>query len=355
MKKILFITAFPPNSKSGGQFLTVNLLHELSKQFSIDLIYFKFNNHNINNDLPVGSIESYRISKYDWLRNIIIYPLFTRRFNKKILNHIKAIAHTYDILFFDYSQVALYSKYLNHPYKILRMHDVIFQKILRENKWLKYWIKQSEGRLLKYFNKIFVLSEKDVSIVKREYGVLAHCVREKIINFNFYETTINAKSFIFIGLWTRKENLDGLIWFMENVYHHIANKSKIQFLIVGDGLDETIKKRYIDLHNNMSYLGFIENPLDIIYKSSAVIAPLFRGAGVKIKVIDAFTTGTPVIGTKIAFEGLPTIKNLNYLAESPQDYVDIICNFKDQSYLEKQKNSTEFKNMYTDQSLSDIL
>ena len=34
--------------------------------------------------------------------------------------------------------------------------------------------------------------------------------------------------------------------------------------------------------------------------------PLFQGAGIKVKVIEALACGTPIIGTDIAFEGLPT-------------------------------------------------
>ena len=36
-----------------------------------------------------------------------------------------------------------------------------------------------------------------------------------------------------------------------------------------------------------------------------MIAPLFHGAGVKVKAIEALALGTPVLGTEVTFEGLP--------------------------------------------------
>jgi glycosyltransferase involved in cell wall biosynthesis len=119
-----------------------------------------------------------------------------------------------------------------------------------------------------------------------------------------------------------------------------------KFIIIGSGLSEKTKKKYLTYNNDISYMGFVENPLEVIYESRAVIAPLFRGAGIKIKVIDAFTTGTPVIGTDIAFEGLPVLKNLVYLTKRPQEYANIINNFQETSYKEKKENAKMFRLMY---------
>jgi hypothetical protein len=107
--------------------------------------------------------------------------------------------------------------------------------------------------------------------------------------------------------------------------------------------------------NNIDYLGFVDRPLDIIYTSCAVIAPLFTGAGVKVKVIDSFTTGTPVIGTNITFEGLPFFDNLVYHAEKTQEYADIIHGFPILTCTEKQKNADAFRAAYDTNHLAEQL
>jgi glycosyltransferase involved in cell wall biosynthesis len=352
MKKLLFITAFPPNNKSGGQTFSLNLIKDLSTRYTVDLIYFTYKDHSIDSSLIVNSSKPFEVDNLNCLRKITAHPIFTRRFNKTILNYLANITSDYDILFFDYSQVGLYSLYLNHPYKVIRCHDILFQKFSRKDRIFKCWVTSTEQRILKSVQKIFVLSEKDADIVKSVYSLNAYFSHEYVKNFQFYEISEKKNTFVFFGVWSRRENLTGLIWFIKKVLPLINPELGIKFVIIGSGLSEGIRKK---IPNNIEYLGFVDNPLDIIYKSSAVIAPLFAGAGVKVKVIDAFTTGTPVIGTDIAFEGLPFIENLMYLAHRPQEYADSITNTTELSSKEKQKNAEIFKLLYDNNHLPDQL
>ncbi len=54
----------------------------------------------------------------------------------------------------------------------------------------------------------------------------------------------------------------------------------------------------------MELLGFVENPYPVLAGARALIAPLFQGAGVKFKVLEALACGTTVVGTEIALEGI---------------------------------------------------
>lgn len=44
--KILYISAFPPNNKSGGQTFSLNCIKSLSKSCTVDLIYFSYPSHD---------------------------------------------------------------------------------------------------------------------------------------------------------------------------------------------------------------------------------------------------------------------------------------------------------------------
>ena len=73
---------------------------------------------------------------------------------------------------------------------------------------------------------------------------------------------------------------------------------------------------------NIEYLGFVDNPYPIIANAKALISPLFTGAGVKVKVIDALACGTPVIGTDISFEGIDEdFSSFMLLANTPEEFV----------------------------------
>ena len=245
VKTILFITAFPPNNKSGGPLFTLNVLKDLSKKYIIDIIYFTYQNLPIDESVHVKSITAHDVNNLNCLRKITIFPIFTRRFNKNLLQHIVSIASVYDIIYFDYTQVGIYSLYLNHPYKVIRCHDIMAQKFSRKNKIFKNWIKLTERDILKSVHKIFVPSDKDADIVKREYNLNAYFTHEYIKDFDFYEFIETDKTFVFFGLWSRPENSDGLIWFIKNVYSLIEEELKTKYLVIGSGLPEKLKKKYI--------------------------------------------------------------------------------------------------------------
>lgn len=345
MKKILYISAFPPNQKTGGQFYSLNAIKELSQNFLIDILYFSYPGHicEIEKKDNVLSITEVDIMKYDFIKKIWIHPVFTRRFNKSILKRIQSESAKYDILYFDFSQVALYSLYIHHPYKILRIHDVLKQKFGRQNYFMEKWVMSTEKRLLYSFHKVFVPSIKDVNLLKKIYGLNAAYTNEYLKPILFPHIVEQKQQFIFYGYWKRSENTDGLIWFIDKVIPLIKFSSKI--IVIGGGLPNEIKERYLK-NKGIEYLGFVKNPLDNILESAAVIVPLFQGAGVKVKVIDSFTTGTPVIGTSLAFEGLPDIQGLSYYANNETVFAQIINNFKPFTYKEKINKAKEFDLIY---------
>jgi len=353
MDSLLYITAFPPNHNSGGQVFSLNVLNELSKKFIISLIYFTYPDHKCeyNNGNIIGC---YSPSLMNCFNKIIYYPLFTKRFNKDLLLKLKNIAPQYDILYFDYAQVAVYSLYITHPYKVIRCHDIMVQKFSRTSTWLLPWIKWSEKQILASATKVFVPSEKDAILVQDTYDISTIFTNEYLANFSIPAVIPDDTTFIFFGLWSRKENLNGLVWFIENVYPLIDSKFQNKFSVMGAGLADEYRLKYLS-PKNIDYLGFVENSYDVIVKAAAMIVPLFEGAGIKIKVLDAFTTGTPVIGTSVAFEGIPTIDGLTFEANSAQIFASTINSFRALSVFDKQQKQKKFFSLYDKNHLGDLL
>jgi glycosyltransferase involved in cell wall biosynthesis len=355
-KRILFITAFPPNDKSGGQVFSKYLLNDLMQKYSIDLIYFQYKNHDIDINTNINVMNVFGGSIFNSLNKINAYPLFTKRFDKKILNYINVIKDCYDILFFDYIQVGLYALYLDHPYKVIRCHDVLGQKYMRKKSIFCPWIKKTESAILRNVHKIFVPSAKDVGLIKNYYNVSSYATNEYIKKFDFEPKEENLNTFILYGLWSRMENLEGLVWFIKYILPQVKrNNVNINFVVIGGGMPGGIIKKYFGGEECLDYLGYVENPLELIYSSRALIAPLFNGAGVKVKVIESFTTGTPVIGTDVAFEGLPEIQELVYRAETAGEFVKNIMAIPFSSHEEKKCCAEKFMEVYNKNHLSEYL
>ena len=337
MGKILFISAFTPSMSTAGQNFSLQLLDELSKKHTIDLVFFKTGGDTFkaaSNRITV--IEQVPLSPWLKLLHAILFPffhpIFSGRFSYRVLFLILTLCKkvNYDVIYFDFSQVFLYSLFLRRKKKILMCHDIIFQKYSRGGNYFeKFWVYLSEKIIFASPSAtLLTFSEKDRALVRKVYHR-----NSEVINFFLSpmitrlgdEVATAQNTFCFFGAWNRPENSDGLVWFVRNVLPRLPNETK--FLVIGPNLPVEIA-RLIASYKNVSYLGFVENPYATIKTCAALIAPIFRGAGVKVKVIESLACGTPVIGTPIAFEGIPRPVRMGiFVCRTPNEFAEQISGF----------------------------
>lgn len=362
MKTILFLTPFVPSNRAGGENFTRLLLENLSQLFKIDLIYYRYSDDPVyvcpNDNVRVVKeiINSTSVKLWNSLRTPTIHPIFAIRFNKKLLRFVQGLVreNDYALMFLDHSQMAIYGEYFPKIKKILMSHDVMAQRFGRKGNWLsKKLIVAGEGRMMRQKNVIvYSFSEKDRKIIHDTYGV-----DSKVTNFFLDENLVKAiptrieKRIVFFGKWKRPDNFDGLKWFFDNVYAHIEKDIEID--IIGKWLPDDFQER-ISGNDNVKYLGFVENPYPLMANSIATISPLFSGAGVKVKVVESFACGTPVIGTEIAFEGLPEkYSKMMLLANDVDSYLKALE--VDISVEERKRIKREFIEDYTSETIPQFL
>lgn len=356
MNSILYVSAFPPNQKTAGQDYSRRLILDLlAKGYKVDLIYAAYPSHEV--DLPESVNRVYEItpSLKNCLSKSFMHPFFTKRFDKNAVKIIQKIAKEYDAIYFDFSQVFIYSLFVQHPLKIMMCHDIICQKFGRQHPLQLSWIKSGERKLLKKSNLRLTFSQKDSDILQKQYRLNSTPVKFYLKNDNFkYPDNFSlTDSFCFYGAWNRKENYETLNWFIEKVKPLLTRK--MNYIVIGGGLSKELQNELISL--GIKVLGFVEDPVLEVSKCQALIAPLMHGAGVKVKVIDALTSGTSVIGTNVTFEGVEDNQEhkLFYNAKKPEDFARIINNWKTVSVESKKLASKEFLDCYNTGHFPDIL
>lgn len=329
MKKILIVTPFVPNNIGAGVNYTRLFIEDLSKENEVDIVLFRSkvekqyelpNNH-------VKVIKEFRICTFYKLLNcafvFFLFPLFTAKFSIRVLMFLrKNIRKTkYDVVYFDFSQMFLYGKLLKHHEKIFMAHDIITQRYSRKsNVWVSKFCFMTENWILHTKSvKIFTFSQKD-SLLLRSYFNLSSYPTSFYLSNNVIETLPNQLNdyFVFFAMWKRGDNYRGLEWFLKNVLPLLPVDIKLK--IIGLGLSKNLIN-LIGQNASIEYLGFVDNPYPIIANAKALISPLFTGAGVKVKVIEALTCGTPVIGTDISFEGIDEeFSSFMLLANTPEEF-----------------------------------
>lgn len=94
--------------------------------------------------------------------------------------------------------------------------------------------------------------------------------------------------------------------------------NNILFLIAG-------KMPLFKNEKNIKFLGFVKNIESFLYSADIAIVPVFRGSGVRIKMIDYLSARIPMITTKQAKHGLIFENNLHgYIVNSEKPIEDMI-------------------------------
>lgn len=115
---------------------------------------------------------------------------------------------------------------------------------------------------------------------------------------------INEQRVGFIGALDWQPNIDGLLWFLKEVWPYISKRMPSASLhIAGRNASEKVQKNLVG--KNVVYEGEVRDSHIFTAAMSVMIAPLFAGSGMRIKIIEAMSLGKVTVATPVAAEGLP--------------------------------------------------
>jgi len=115
----------------------------------------------------------------------------------------------------------------------------------------------------------------------------------------------DSRDIMFIGGYQHTPNVDGILWFVKHIFPLILDQiPDLKLHIIGSKAPQQV----VDLgqHPNIEFLGFVEDIEPLMRSIRIAVAPLRFGAGVKGKVNMSMSYGQPVVGTKVAVEGMYT-------------------------------------------------
>lgn len=104
----------------------------------------------------------------------------------------------------------------------------------------------------------------------------------------------------FIGLYSYPPNLDGMRWFLQEVWplvRRVVPDARLR--LVGKDTDGPLKPT----HEGVDPLGWVADPTEEIATWSATVIPIRIGGGTRIKLADAFSRKCPVVSTTFGAHG----------------------------------------------------
>lgn len=248
-------------------------------------------------------------------------PEGAKRYFNDIIN-----TNDYDVIVCFYTYLAtLFQNRQISSKKVYFMEDSMF---IQQYSWDKGQTKGlTIGRLmdeeierLQCFDEIFCISNDEKifyeKITGRYIHFLPHLLPE---NYPQVTTPLNERRWdvFFIG-FNNPFNEEGLHWFLHKVYPLLSKNLKI--LLVGS-VTKTIDVKY----GNIDIIPFAPD-LDEIYDQVKItICPMFKGTGMKIKVVEAMAKGVPVVCNERGVDGMPDkYSNGCLVTQSAQEFADYI-------------------------------
>lgn len=131
---------------------------------------------------------------------------------------------------------------------------------------------------------------------------------------------------LFVGTLSHVPNIEGLDHFITKIWPHILKQHPdIRLKIVGRGLPPTIKRKWHSVQN-LDLMGYVES-LPLLYRQcTAVISPIYSGAGTNIKVLEALLYEKVCIISDFSHRGFE---------EHLKDGNDLYICYSDKEYVEK--------------------
>jgi len=317
---------------SGGQIRTYNLLKKLSSKHQITLFSL------IKNDEEkqyVKELEKYchkvkvfkRSEQPFTLKNILktafsSFPfLVIRNQAKDTLEAVKKeiASESYDLIHAEtfymmphipdckipvilVEQTIEYLGYESYvkkaPFFLRTLLNIDVKKI---RLWEKhYWQKAKRLIVMSEEDRQFITKEL---VAKEKIDVVANGVDTKWFAEKRCQLA-NKPTILSVGTFKWLPNIEAVDFLVKKVWPLIKNKiPQANLLIVGNAPTNKVIA-YGEADPQIIVAGRIDDIRDAFQSAHVLLAPVFSGKGTRYKILEAMASGTPVVASKIAVEGL---------------------------------------------------
>jgi glycosyltransferase involved in cell wall biosynthesis len=117
---------------------------------------------------------------------------------------------------------------------------------------------------------------------------------------------VDPAEFVFLGRLNLPHNNDAICAFLRESMDELERRlpgSRVR--IIGKDAEDGLRALAGEHRESVCLEGFVEDLEPVFTRATASLAPLRFGSGIKIKMLDAFARGVPVLATTIAIDGIP--------------------------------------------------
>jgi len=130
-----------------------------------------------------------------------------------------------------------------------------------------------------------------------------------------------ARRVTFLGGLHYPPNAQGVLWFAREMFPQILTAAPDAILtVIGKQPPPELGTLGIP-PRNLEVTGYVDDPTCYLAETGAFIVPLLAGGGMRVKIIDGWTWGLPIVSTSIGAEGVAAAHGVNLLlADEPDGF-----------------------------------
>jgi hypothetical protein len=180
------------------------------------------------------------------------------------------------------------------------------RRLLAELEWRK--LRAYEGGICRRFDWVTVVSAEDRRFLEEPAGTP---LRAPVIpiavdteQLAVIPRTAAARHVLSVATMFYPPNVEGVYWFATEVFPLVRQRlPDVRFSIVGSRPPERIARLAGDA-TGVAVTGYVPDLEPVLRLAGVLVVPLHAGSGMRVKILEAFARGIPVVSTTIGVEGI---------------------------------------------------
>jgi glycosyltransferase involved in cell wall biosynthesis len=300
--------------------------------------------HSNRNSLP-GAIRNllsdipYNISKYE-------SNLLEQRLRALLARE------SFDVVHIDHLHMARYGllcRELAGIPIVLREHNVetvIMERFrtVAKSSVLRFWLGRQVARIHRYeaemaamFDACCVITGRDEEVLKSlQPAARTHVIPAGVEGRYFVRARHARKapnSIALVGDFEWGPSKDALDWFTGDIMPKILAKApQMKVFLIGKNIPDTMKR----IGNHVVVRGLVPDFKEELQQYEMLVVPLRVGGGIRLKILESFAMGVPVVSTSVGCEGIGAVHLKHLLiANGEEEFASQVCRLSSESRLGK--------------------